>query len=662
MFFLNSHTSNEVRAAYSRDFEYETAQTPLPQEPAIGPGGLAPEVSIGPEGFTFGTPAALGRLAYPNERRMQVAELAAWVHRRHLVQVGIDLSRISDSVNALTNQEGTFRYDSGVTGGKAGGLVDWITDYTFNVNAYPNGGCPSIHASVHLFCFRTYTQSFGEQAVSFNTQEFAGFVQDEWRVRQGLNVTLGVRYEDEIEPVAQKPNAALDAVFGAIGKTSVIPHDGNNMGPRLGIAWEPFGPGNGLIRVGYGVYFGRLPGATVRSALVDTAMPGSTTHIRITPSAVTACPQVTGGAGQGFGYPCAYDGAPPAAIANTTTATVFDHKFQLPMVQQGTFEVEHGVGHGVIASLAYQMNTDRQLPDSRDINIAPSTGMGVFHLQGGPVHGTGPLGVTNGETFVVPVYTARVSTDYGPITDIVSNANATYNAVVLEARRQARKGLEFRVSWTWSKAIDYGENSGAVPRTDNQFDPFILGYDRGLSTLNVAHKVTAMAVWEPTVVMPERWMRAAANGWSVAPVFTARSGRPYSYEVFGGPRLSGGHESLNGSGGAVYLPTIGRNTLRLPEAEVLDLRVGRSLWLTEWVRVRATAEVFNALNRVNYSSITTRAYLVGTAVGGVTPLVFQDAATVAAEGLNVQPFGTYTAASSGAAREREVQVGLKVEF
>ena len=30
------------------------------------------------------------------------------------------------------------------TKGKAGGLVDWITDYTFNVHAYPNGGCPSI--------------------------------------------------------------------------------------------------------------------------------------------------------------------------------------------------------------------------------------------------------------------------------------------------------------------------------------------------------------------------------------------------------------------------------------------------------------------------------------------------------------------------------------
>jgi hypothetical protein len=660
--FVNSHLSNEVRAAYMRDFEYETAQTPLLQEPAIGPGGLAPEVSIGPEGFVFGTPAALGRLAYPDETRMQVAELAAWVKGKHLIQAGVDFSRIHDDINALTNQEGTFRYDSGVTGGKAGGLVDWITDYTFNVHAYPNGGCPSIYASVHLFCFRSYTQSFGQQAVRFETQDFAGFVQDTWRVGKRLNVTIGARYEDEIEPVAQQPNAALDAVFGTMGATSFIPHDGNNVGPRVGVAWEPLGTGNGLVRAGYGVYFGRLPGATVRSALIDTAMPGSTTHIRITPSAVTECPQVGGEAGQGFGYPCAFVGTPPAAIANTTTATVFDRKFQLPMVQQGTFELERGVGHGVIVSGSYQMNLDRELPDSRDINIAPSTGLGVFQLQGGPVHGTGPIGVTNGETFVVPVYTARVSTDFGPVTDIVSNGNATYNAVVLEARRRARTGLEFRVNWTWAKAIDYGQNNGAVPRTNGQFDPFDVRYDRGLSTLNVPHKVTATAVWTPTVRTGDRVLRWAANGWGVSPIFTAHSGRPYSYEVFGGPRLSGGHESLNGSGGAVYLPTVGRNTLRLPETEILDLRVGRSFWVTEWVRVRASAEAFNALNRVNYSSLTTRAYLVGTAVGGVTPLVFQDAATVAAEGLNDPPFGTYTAASAGASRSREVQLGVKIEF
>ena len=341
---------------------------------------------------------------------------------------------------------------------------------------------------------------------------------------------------------------------------------------------------------------------------------------------------------------------------------VFDKHFQLPMVQQGSFGLEREVGAGITASATYVMNTDRQLPNSVDINIAPSMGMGVFQLQGGPINGSGPLGVTTGETFVVPVYTARVSTNYGPVTDILSNTNATYNGLVLEARRRSRRGLEFRANWTWAKAIDYGQNNGAVPRTNGQFDPFTIRYDRGLSTLNVAHKITATAVWQPTVVMPERWMRTAANGWSIALVFTVQSGRPYSYEIFGGTRLSGGHESINGSGGAVYLPTIGRNTLRLPETANLDLKLSRTIRLGENVRVRAAAEIFNVQNRVNYTSITTRAYLVGTAVNGVTPLIFQDAATVATEGLNVQPFGTYMAASSNSSRERQVQIGFKVEF
>jgi hypothetical protein len=643
--------SNELRVAVGRDFQYEQAGAPLPQEPAVGPGGYAPEVVIGPNGLTFGTPSSLGRKAYPDERRVQFAEMATWVHGRHQLQVGGTVSLVHDYIDSLSGQEGAFHYDSGV-----GGLVDWITDYTFNVNAYPNGGCPnSPLQQPHYFCFTSFTQSFGQAAVTFDTQEWAGYVQDHWQVRRGLTVDAGVRYEYELLPIPQRPNLALDAEFGTRGATSVFPEDRNNIGPRVGVAWEPLGEGRGVIRLGYGLFYGRLPGATVRSALVNTALPTSATHVRITPTTVTDCPQV---ANQGFGYACAYLTTPPAAVGTTTSATVFDRRFRLPAVQQGSVTVERNLGAGVVGSATYLMNLDRQLPDSVDINIAPATSVETFQLQGG----TGAPGVSDGEMFAVPVYSERVDASYGPVTDVVSDANASYNALVIEARRRSVGGLEFRASWTWSKAIDFGESNSATPRTNGQFDPFDLRYDKGLSSLNYPHKLVASAVWEPKVSSGRRWLRVAGSGWAVAPVFTERSGRPYSFDIYGGERLAGGHQSINGSGGAVYLPTVGRNTLRLPGAENLDLRVSRTLRATEKIRVKGVAEIFNVTNRVNYSGIMQRAFLVGAAVNGVTPLVFQSAATIATEELNVQPFGTFTSASSGQLGERRVQLGLRVEF
>ena len=655
MWTRSSHLSNELRAHYGRDFQYETAQSPLPQEPAIGPGGLAPEIAIDPQGLVFGTPASLSRRAYPNEQRVQITDLTTWLRGPHLLQIGADVSRVHDLIDSLPNTEGTFIYDSGATGGRAGGLVDWITDYTFNVNAYPNGGCPSIAASPHYFCFRSYSQSFGESATTFDTQEWAAFVQDKWQLSPRLTLNAGVRYEYELLPLPQRPNAALDAAFGAQAATSIFPEDRNNFGPRVALAWQPRGARNDVVRVGYGLYFGRLPGATVWSALTDTALPSSATHVRITPTTVTNCPQVTS---QGFGYACSYLTTPPAAVAVTTSAMAFDRRFRLPMVQHGSVGVQHELRSGLTASATYLMNLARQLPNSVDINIAPSTVDATFQLVGG----TGAVGVQDGETFVVPLYTQRVDASFGPVTKIVSNVDASYNALALEAQQRSRKGLGFRLSWTWSKSLDFGQNGGAVPRTNAQFDPFNIRYDKGLSAQNFPHRVVGSAVWEPRLAMKLRWLREAANGWLVAPLFSETSGRPYSYEIYGGTLLSGGHESINGSGGAVYLPTVGRDTLRLPDTWNVDLRVTRTVRVTERIRVRGQLEMFNVANHTNVSAVQTRAFLPGTATNGVTPLVFQSAAAVTAEGLNTQPFGTFTGASTGSAQERQVQVGLRVEF
>jgi hypothetical protein len=80
------------------------------------------------------------------------------------------------------------------------------------------------------------------------------------------------------------------------------------------------------------------------------------------------------------------------------------------------------------------------------------------------------------------------------------------------------------------------------------------------------------------------------------------------------------------------------------------------------VKGLATVEAFNIFNHENVSSVNQRAYLVGTASGGVTPLVFQSAAEIATEGLNTTAFGTPTGTGTSLNRERQVQLSLRLDF
>ena len=106
LFGPGSRATNEVRAQYARDFEFETARAPLAQEPAIAPGGFAPQISIyggsgGGAEFVYGTPANLGRHAYPDERRVELADVAQVAIGRHLFTFGGDWSRVAERIDAL---------------------------------------------------------------------------------------------------------------------------------------------------------------------------------------------------------------------------------------------------------------------------------------------------------------------------------------------------------------------------------------------------------------------------------------------------------------------------------------------------------------------------------------------------------------------------------
>ncbi len=652
--------TNEMRGQLARDLEYETPHTPLPQEPAISAGGFAPQVSIAPNGFSYGTPSSIGRIAYPEEHRLQLADTFTLARGRHLFTAGADWSRITDRIAAATNSEGTFLYDSGTTNGRDGGLVDWISDYTFNVHAYPNGACPSIHATIHLFCFRSYTQGFSAASTQFATHDLAFFAEDALRLPNSLSLTLGLRYDYILLPPPQNPNPALDQVLSTIaspvaGATSVIPEDRNNIGPRISLAWSPARGRILTARLGYGVFYGRIAGATVNAALTDTALASTTRRIRITPSTITVCPQVEN---QGFGYPCAYTTMPPSAVVQTTSALVFSNRFRLPSVQRATLSVEHAT-HAFNLRAGYAMAIATQLPESVDLNIAPSTAAASYILQGGE----GMHGLHSGQIFSIPLYTARRSSAFGPVSALVSNANATYHSFNAEARLHTR-GMQIRGSYTFARAIDYGPQLSATPRQNGQFDPFSNAYDKSLSSLDVRHRFSGDLLLRSSLHSGSEFLRRSLSGWRLATIATVGSGAPYSYAIFGGTSISGGRDTINGSGGATYLPSVGRNTLRLPMRSRVDLRAGRVFAFHEHIRLNAFAESFNLLNTRSLSRVETRAFLLGTPAteGAPTPLVFQDAAAIAAEGITIVPFGSATSSTAGLSRERQIQFGLRLEF
>jgi len=86
------------------------------------------------------------------------------------------------------------------------------------------------------------------------------------------------------------------------------------------------------------------------------------------------------------------------------------------------------------------------------------------------------------------------------------------------------------------------------------------------------------------------------------------------------------------------------------------------------VRLDAFAEAFNVLNQRNLTRVETRAFLLGTplvatdGLSGPTPLLFQDAAEIASEGLSTPAFGAPTSSTSGLSRERQMEVGIKLVF
>jgi hypothetical protein len=645
---LGKSMANDVRVLYSRDLEYQLAHAPGANEPATGPFGNVPQIGVASSsyGLTFGMPTTMSRAKYPDERRIQVADTWSVMRGRHFIKTGVDVTRVTDEIDHLYQGGGAYSYSN---------RVNFISDYLQYINAAVPGYSKTNRG------YSTYVQAFGNPRFGFSTKDFAYFVQDDWKARQRLTLSIGVRYDRQTMPAAQIANSKIP-------ETSNTPSDGNNFGPRVGFAWDVLGDGNTAVRGGYGLYYGRVTNSIISSALMDTGVESAQRSYLWRGGAVGTA---TAGAPV---YPSTFATGVADPILSATSAVrpdlaFFDEHMQNPQIHQADLIVERQLNAQTMFSFSYLLSLGRELPNYSDTNLDPSSIVAAVDpsdptklnpANHGYTFSGGPF---DNQVLHVPYFTARLNPNYGQMTRISSSVNSRYDGVVLQLKRRFHRGFSYNVSYTWSRSQDTGQNSVNFFTGNNTMFPgpmtYFLGHpitlerpDYGISNFEARQKLTASLFLLPrTFRNTSRSIKAVLDGWAISPIVHISSGRPYTEYISGTPAnvptSCDGCTGLFGTGGVQRLPFLPRNSFRFPSRYNLDMRASKRFYVKEGSYAEFIVEAFNVLNHTNVTDVSDAMYYF---TGSTGTLLAEDS------------FGRPTAAGNTVFRERQVQLAVRYKF
>jgi hypothetical protein len=454
---------------------------------------------------------------------------------------------------------------------------------------------------------------------------YAFFIQDDIRARADLTINAGLRYDLQTVP---ELNGNPD-----VPATSRLSADTNNLGPRVGLAWDPFGKQKTVIRAGAGMYYGRTQNSTLVNLITNNGQRfKSYSFIPSTPGAPT--------------FPNLLPSIPQGAAGRPDVVFAAED-FVNPLIYQMEFSIEQEVTKNLTLSAIYMGTRGQRMPMFRDTNLFAPTNTATYTVCADPQVGSSTACSNVARTFTVPFFKgARPNTNYGYMTAVESVVNTWYHGVVFQAKQRFARGFQLQASLTLSKAIDTDQNSTTFTASNQPLNPFNVGQDKSLSDFDQRKRFTMSGIWQPPAErIGFRPLRVFLDGFQLSGILTLADGRPYSGSTSGNPSPSGTFSGLLGAGGSSRVPFVGRNTYTNPGMATLDARIAREIRFSERFRWQLIAEAFNLANRVNITGINTTQYNVRGSV--LFPRT--DFQTMSATGTNI-------------VRERQIQLGTRFTF
>jgi hypothetical protein len=481
-------------------------------------------------------------------------------------------------------------------------------------------------------------------------------VQDAWKVTPRVTLNLGLRWE--YFGVQHNKNPQLDSNYYAANLATTTPQgiaggtvqlapnspigglwkkDWKDFAPRVGFAWDMFGNGKTALRGGYGIGYERNFGNVTFNIIQN---PPNYETVSVT-SAQLPLPISTSNYGP-------FSGSSGNLTLPTASLRNVDPEINTAYAHLWSVSLERQLTKSVLIAADYSGSKGVHLYDISDMNYY---GYGNVYL-GQPCSYAASQAFYTGTGGSAGVCNAVLNPQYGPINVRGDKAHSMYNGLTLRSivNNIANSGLQLNFNYTWSHSTDnlsstfsdvngLGASGGDyILGLLNAFEPNI---GKGSSDFDIRQRVVVSAVWAVPAFKSGRGLAAQLlGGWSLSPIFTARTGSPYSmydcswnylycpYAAFTSPVPVNGNgtppaiTSTPNNFNFLPLPTAamdhwtnptyffsdlppypndmtGRNTFRGPGNWSLNVGLYKTFTLTERFKIQLRGEAYNLFNHAN---------------------------------------------------------------